>query len=126
MNIILIGTSIFFVLAAIVIFLVFLRPAVETTASGTILSLSSKAADTYVQHQSGGSRGFRTPTEIAIAEATILEIKLDDRADPIRYSVNTLAGEEFEVGQRVSVNTQERGFKPIWHRVYVMDVVLLE
>jgi len=125
-NTILLGVSATFAIAAVVIAVVFLRPAEEKTAVGTIAAISDRAASTYVQQKPGAQRGFRTPTEIPIAAATVLTIQIDGLTDPVTYPVNTLAGREFQVGQRVTVKYQERGLKHLWHKIYVLDATPID
>lgn len=113
-----------FSLAGIVIWLAFVRPVEQQTGLGTIRSKAFRPAGTYVQQQPGITRGFRTPTDIPIAESDVLEIVLDGReAQAVPYALNTVASRSLSVGQRVRVTYIERSFGPFWRRIYVLDVV---
>ena len=111
-----------FAATALLLWLVFLRPASASTAIGTIRSKTYRPAGTYTQFQPGVDRGFRTPTEIPIAESYVFEIAIDGRSDPLRYSLNTTASERFSVGQRVWVEYEERSLLPFWRRVFVLEM----
>ncbi|MEJ8857871.1 hypothetical protein WKW79_25100 [Variovorax robiniae] len=118
--------AIIFGAIGIAVWFAFLRPVNQQTGYGTILNKDARAADKYVQHQPGASRGFRTPTEINIAESDVLEIALEGRAERVLYSTNTVASRVLGVGQRVRVTYVERSFGPLWHRTQVLDVQALE
>ncbi|RLA42042.1 MAG: hypothetical protein DRR42_23995 [Gammaproteobacteria bacterium] len=70
----------------------------------------------------GGGRGFRTPTEIAIAEAIVFEIEIDGIDELVRYSENTLAAKEFAVGQKIRVTYIERGLGNLWRKIYISEI----
>jgi len=114
-----------FAATALLVWIVFLRPAAASTAIGTIRSKTYRPPGTYTQYQPGVSRGFRTPTEIPIAESYVFEIAIDGRPDLLRYSLNTTASERFAVGQRVRVTCEERTLLPFWRRTFVVDMTPL-
>jgi len=43
-----------------------------------------------------------------------------DRTTELRYAINPVAAAEFDVGQAVRVEYQERGIPPLWQRIYVV------
>ncbi|MFO1434509.1 MAG: hypothetical protein U1F76_31250 [Candidatus Competibacteraceae bacterium] len=94
-------TAAIFGIAGIVIGFVFLRPVNEQIGFGVIRTKTFRPAGTYTQHHPGAERSFRTPTQIPIAAAYVFEIVLDERHEPVTYSLNTTASERFSVGQRV-------------------------
>lgn len=108
------------------LWLAFIRRAPEESAPATIVSKTFQAASTYTQQPVGANRGFRTPTTIPIPESYLFELKLDDRADPLRASINVVKSRQLEVGQRVRVQFKRRGIPPFWQRVTVVDVMPLE
>jgi hypothetical protein len=98
------------------------RPGPERSALATVVSKGYVAAGTYVQQRAGASRGFTAPTDIAIAESNVFELRVDGVAGPVRASFNTVKGRRFEVGQRVRVRLMRRGLPPIWSRLVVVDM----
>ena len=116
----------FFAIFAALIASVFLRPVTEQKADGTIVSSNFREAGTYAQHQPGVNRGFRTPTEITIAEAVVFEIKIDTKAEPVKYSENTLSGKNFFAGQKIKVKYIERGLGSLWRRVYITEISAID
>ena len=110
-------------LLAVVLWFGFIRSAPERTAVGTIASKGYLRGGTYTQIPIGDNRGFRTPNQIAIADANTFELKLDDVPTVVRASFNTVKSREFSVGQRVRVNYITRGFPPLWRRITVTDMV---
>lgn len=115
-------TAAIFGVVGIIIWFVFLRPANEQTDLGTIRTKTFRSAGTYTQYQPGAERGFRTPTEIPIAEVYVFVILLNRQDEPVTYSLNTTASERFSVGQRVRVKYIERSLGPFWRRIYVLDM----
>ena len=120
-SLVIVGIS--FVVIAIVIWFIFLRPVPIQTASGTITQKSFKPAGTYWQYPSDATRGgFRMATPIPIAEAYVFEIKTNGFDSPIFFSMNTVASESFHVGQRVEIRYRLRGVPFLPKRVYVLDM----
>lgn len=105
---------------ALMMWFVFLRPAVTKTAQGKITEKIFKPAGQYVQYpiRTGGG-SFYAPSVVAMAECYVFVIQIDGSSDSVGYSLNTLAAREFEVGQTVRTEYQERGLPGIWHRIYV-------
>jgi hypothetical protein len=114
--------AILFGTVALLTWAVLLRPVPRRSVVGTITGKTFKAAGTYAQYPAGAGRGFRAASEIPIAEAYVFEIKVDGMAEPVRYALNAVASKEFEVGQRVQIEYQERSFPVLWRRVYVVDM----
>lgn len=111
---------------AAVIWLVFLRPVPVEKLTGIIRTKVFKPAGEYMQYQPGNRTSFRTPTRIPIEECYVLGIEVEGERDEFKYAVNTTAATRFEVGQRVVIEYQRRGFPPFWRRVYVTDVQPIE
>src|ERR1700761_4416646 len=89
---------------------------------GKIVNKSFKPAGTYWQYPAGADRGFRTATPIPIAEAYVFEIGLEPDGRRIFYSLNTVASKDYEVGQNVQINYQERTIPFTGTRVYVVSM----
>ena len=111
-----------FALAALLLWFVFLRPVERKTAQGVITHKILKPAGQYVQYPAGMRTAFFAPSRIPIAECYVFTIQVDDLAADVAVALNTLAAEEYEVGQRVKIQYQERSLPGIWRRVYVMQV----
>jgi hypothetical protein len=111
-----------FALAFIVIWFVFLRPVELRTAQGTITNKIFKPAGQYVQYPVGMRSAFFAPARIPIAECYVFTIRVEDLAADVGVSLNTLATEEFNVGQPVMIQYQERSLPGIWRRVYVLQM----
>jgi hypothetical protein len=91
-----------------------------------ITSRTFKSGETYTQIPIGTDRGFRSPTNIPIAESYTFELKLDGVAEPVRASFNSVKSRQFEVGQRVRVEYTYRGIPPFWRRIVVTDMQPVE
>jgi len=50
------------------------------------------------------------------------EVEKESRSFGENYSLNTVASEQFSVGQRVRVKYTEKIFGPFWGRIYVLDM----
>lgn len=114
-------------IAAVVVAFVFLRRVTQLQSGGVVAAKWLAPASTYSQAHVGLQRGFRTPTPVPMPEHYVFEVRLDgDAAVPsgevVRYSLNTVAAERFEVGQRVRVVYERRGVPYIWSRIYVKEM----
>ncbi len=119
-------TAIIFGTLSILIWFIFLMPVTEYSALGTIRTKDFKPASAYIQQQSGSNRGFRTSTEIPIAESYVFKIVIDGSDQPVSCSFNTVTSQNLFVGSRVHVKYTKRSFGPFWQRIYVQDVTLAE
>lgn len=104
------------------IWLVFLRPVPRQGAAGVITQKTFKPASTRWIAPVGQRTNFGTPTSMPVTEAYIFTIRTDDRNADAIVSLNTTASERFAVGQRVSIDYEERGFGSLWRRVYVLNM----
>jgi len=111
-----------FGLISVLIWFVFLRPVAKRSAVGVIRNKQFKPAGEYWQQPAGQRGGFWTPTRIPIAECYVFEIQVEGWPDVAHASLNTVAAREFEVGQRVNIEYQERGIPFLWKRAYVLDM----
>jgi hypothetical protein len=99
-----------------VLWFVFLRPVERKTAQGVITHKIFKPAGQYVQYPVG------MPSRIPIAECYVFTIQVDDLAADVAVALNTLASEEYTVGQKVKIQYEERSLAGIWRRVYVTQM----
>lgn len=106
-------------LLAVVMWSVFLRPAVTRTAEGVITHKVFKPAGQYLQYPTPTSGGFYTPNVIPVSECYLFVIQVNQLSSSVGYSLNTLAAQKFDVGQRVHIEYQERSLPGIWRRIYV-------
>ncbi len=88
-------------------------PAETRTAAGTIISKTYKPPATYTQEPAGSRGGFKTPTEIPIAEHYTFEIRLDNQpsdlpSPTVRASLNSVLSDQLTVGQKVKVTYMRR------------------
>jgi len=109
----------FLTVVALLAFAVFLRPVETKTSTGAITGKLFQPGTTYTQSHASGDRGFQSSTSIPIAESYLFYIRIDGIAAPGRISLNTIASKNFQVGQRVRVEYEERGIPLIWKRLYV-------
>ena len=63
---------------------------------------------------------FFAPAHIPIAECYVFTVQVDALAADVAVALNTVAAEEFNAGQRVNIEYQERSLPGIWRRVYVL------
>lgn len=96
-----------------------------TTVDGVIVAKTFKPASTYTQVPVGINRGMRMSTDIPIAESYIFEIRADGLDRTIFFSLNTVASQAFDVGQRVRISYRKRGipFSPKPYLVLDMQPV---
>lgn len=106
----------------LVLWFVFLRPVERKTAQGVITHKIFKPAGQYVQYPVGMRSAFFTPSRIPIAECYVFTIQVDDLAADVAVALNTLASEEYTVGQKVKIQYEERSLAGIWRRVYVTQM----
>src|SRR5216684_2590349 len=107
---------------ALLLWFVFLRPVAQKTAQGVITHKILKPAGQYVQYPVGMRSAFFAPSHIPIAECYVFTIQVDDLAADVAVALNTLAAEEYEVGQKVKIQYEERSLPGIWRRVYVTQM----
>jgi len=98
-----------------------LRAAETKTASGIITNKIFKPATIYKQYPSGNRGGASAPSEIPIAESVVFEIKVEGLGT-VRYSTNTIAAKEFDVGQNVQIEYVRRAIIPLRTRIYVKEM----
>jgi len=111
-----------FALAGICVGCVFMRTSQPKSGNGIIRNKIGMGGGTYQQQQVGTDRGFRTPNQIAIAPSYTFEVEVEGLAEKARCSLNTVAAQKFEIGQKVRVEYIVRGVKPIWSRTYVTSM----
>lgn len=109
-----------FLVLALGIWFVFLRPAPLRTAMGIIRSKTFEPAGSYVQYQPGSRQGFYAPTTIPTSEHFVIGVQVPGQSTELRYAANPAEASALEIGQQVRVEYQERGVPPIWNRVYVI------
>lgn len=109
-------------LFALAMWLVFLRPVERRTAQGVITHKIFKPAGHYVQYPVGMRDSFYSPSTIPIAECYVFAIHVDGLPLDVGVSLNTIAAREFEVGQSVNIQYQERSIPLLWKRVYVTQM----
>ncbi len=98
-----------------------LRAAQPRTAIGVITSKTSRPASVYKQYPAGRRGGLSGPAEIPIAESVVFEIKVEGLGT-VRYSTNTIAAKEFDIGQRVHIEYVRRAIIPLRTRIYVKEM----
>ena len=101
---------------------VFLLSVEQRTAHGVITHKIFKPAGQYVQYPAGMRDTFYSPSTIPIAECYVFAIHLDQSPLEVGYSLNTIAAHEFEVGQRVNIQYQERSIPVLGKRLYVTQM----
>jgi len=109
-----------FVLLAAGIWVVFLRPVERRTVQGVITYKIFKPAGQYIQYPVGMRDSFYSPNTIPIAECYVFGIHVNEPVLDVGYVMNTVAATNFEVGQSVTLEYQERSLPFLWKRIYVM------
>ena len=98
-----------------------LRAAQAKTATGVIVGKTLQPAGIYRQYPGGRREGLREPSEIPIAESVVFAIKVEGLGT-VRYPLNTVAAQRFEVGQKVQIVYVRRAIVPLHTRVYVREM----
>jgi hypothetical protein len=119
---VMIVVAIVFALISGLIWFTFLRPVPVQTALGVIRSKSFKPAGEYWQQPAGNREGFWIPTRIPIVECYVFGILVEGQTGEARVSLNTIASQAFNVGQRVQIEYVERGLPRVWRRISVMRI----
>jgi hypothetical protein len=52
----------------------------------------------------------------------VFEIRVEGLAGEVRYPLNTVAANQYGVGQKVQIEYVERAIPLIWGRIYVTDM----
>ena len=99
------------------------RKSAEQTAPATIVAKTLRPAHSYVQQPVGANRGLLAPTEIAIGDAYVFDLRVDGMAKPVRTTFNAVKSRRFEPGQQVRVTFVRRGVPLFGRRVSVVDMV---
>lgn len=91
-------------------------------APAVITAKTHKGPSVTWQQPTGIRTNFWMPTRIPLAECYIFTIRLEAMPVEATFSLNTTAAEQFNVGQPVVIEYEERGIPLIWKRVYVQDM----
>ncbi len=102
--------------------LVFLRPVERKTAHGVITHKILKPAGQYIQYPVGMRDSFYSPDIIPVSECYVFAIHVDQPALDVGYALNSIAARDFEVGQKVNLEYQERSIPLLWKRIYVTQM----
>jgi len=108
--------------AGLLLWLVFLRQVERKSARGTITQKIFKPAGEYVQYPVGMRSAFLAPSRIPIAECYVFVVHADILAADVGVALNTVAAQEYEIGQSVNLQYEERTLPGIWRRVYVIQM----
>jgi hypothetical protein len=100
----------------------FVRTVPVEAAAGVIRAKVHKPAGQYTVTPVGLDRGFRMPSSVPIGEAYVLTIELEDIAGAVAAVVNPLQARSLDVGDRIRIHYQRRGFPPLWERLTVTRV----
>lgn len=118
----LIAIASLFALAAILIWVAFLRPVPVQTTTAVIKAKTHKPAGTYWQQQVGVNRGFRTAIPISVAESFVLELYSDELDSTGFYSVSPSEADAYPVGGRVAMEYKRRGLPLFGYKTTVYSV----
>jgi hypothetical protein len=118
--------AVFALAVAGLMFYVFVRPAAQRIATGTITGKSFEDARTISRANASPRREDWTVSERKLPQGFLITIRLDDPAGEVRYRMERVAAQRFEVGERVSVRFEERGIPPLWSKRYVRDIAPVE
>ncbi len=104
------------------VWFVFLRPVPRETAVGVVTQKTFKPAGQYWQFPTGERSSFFGPTRIPIAECYVFVIQAEGQPLPAAFSLNTVAAEQFAVGQKVAIVYEVRGLPLIWKVACVLEM----
>ena len=109
-------------LFAAAVWLAFLRPVERRTAHGVITHKIFKPAGQYIQYPVGMRDSFSSPSTMPIAECYVFAIHLDQHNLDLGYALNSMAARDFEVGEKVTLEYQERSLPLFWKRISVTQM----
>jgi hypothetical protein len=99
-----------------------LQAAEAKTAICIITNKTFKSASSYWQSPSGIRRGFWGPNKIPIAESVVFEIRVEGLSGAVHYTLNTVAANQYNVGQKVQIEYVERAIPLMWRYIYVTEM----
>jgi hypothetical protein len=111
-------------LLASLAYLYFVRPAVSTTAIGTIAAKHFLPAETVIRHKVSARRALMPEQKLEVPDRYRFQIRLDGSAELVSYSLPAIAARGYEVGQRVKVIYETRGILGVWKRNHVRTISL--
>ncbi len=99
----------------------FVRPVPQISGSGIITSKTFQPAHTIKRFQGGARREVWTEEEIRVPDSYVFQLSLDGLPTTVQYSLDALAAKEYEAGQKVRVQYEERGFPLMSKRVHYQN-----
>jgi hypothetical protein len=110
-------------LAAIALWLGFVRAVPEESGTAIITSKAYQPPRVISRYQGGTPRQDWTPDQISIPETYLLELRLAD-GQHLNCSVDLQTAKQYSVGQTVAVAYKTRGIPLIWRRNLVIRISL--
>jgi hypothetical protein len=98
----------------------FVRPVRQVSYNGVITMKSFQPAHTVKRLQAGANRQSWTEEEIRVPDSYVFQLSLDGLPTPAEYSLDAQTAEGYQVGQRVKVQYEERGFPLMSKRIRVI------
>jgi hypothetical protein len=109
-------------IASGIIYFVLVRPVPSQTAKGVITSKSFQQERDMSRVMVGPRRESATTIRRTSPAGYVFAIRLDNGGGDIRHFLPRSTGNEFQIGQRVSVTYDERGLRPFWTKRFARSV----
>jgi hypothetical protein len=109
-------------LSSILLWYAFVRAAPQKTISGVITTRTFLPARTIQRYQAGARSEVWSRDDIAVPESYLFEIRVEGISTPLQYSVLQSAGQNYQVGQRVTIRYAEQGLPLLQKKIRVMDM----
>jgi hypothetical protein len=98
------------------------RPVPQQAATGVIASKTFQPAHTIKRFQGGAGRESWTQEEFRVPDGYVFQLDVDGSPPPVYYSCDARASAGYEVGQKVRVEYEERGFPLMSKRIRVIGM----
>jgi hypothetical protein len=109
-------------LFSIVMWYGFVRYVPQLSGSAIITSKTFQPAHTVKRFQGGARRESWTQEEFRVPDGYVFQLNVDGLQAPVYYSCDARAAATYEVGQKVRVQYEERGFPLMSKRIRVIGM----
>jgi len=104
----------------------FVRPADRVRGGGVITGKTFVPAHTIKRLQAGANRQVWTEEQFRVPDSYLFQLSVEDVPTVVQYSLDALSAKQFEVGQKVTVQYEVRGFPLMSKRIRVTGMTRAE
>ncbi|MFL6449152.1 MAG: hypothetical protein ACJ746_15915 [Bryobacteraceae bacterium] len=115
-------TAVTLAVVSVLIWWVLVRPISPQSAIGTIVGKTYHAPGEYTRLRTGPRREVWSREKINLPEGYVFDIDLGN-AKLVHYGLSDGAAAEFNIGQKVRIEYEERKLPYVWKRAYVRKMM---